>query len=221
MALRRDAERHHHHFPRVGLGVDEDHGEPLVIETPLRELSYLVGAGSHKTATDARLLHAESCTCQVDNLLVTPRRNPVDEMIQGGLGHGVRRLQERVTLQLRFASLVGVTHPRLAKRGLLAGDGHIAPLMAEPSQLAVGPALMPLAATLRDLVLQQTLGHQQTHLRGERRQRLPRHLHERFHIERKLHLPGRRLGLLLDLAAPARLARAGSLAGTDRLARTD
>src|SRR5690606_20394984 len=103
-----------------------------------------LGRGSHKTATDARLLHAETFTCQVDNLLVTPRRNAVDEMIQSGLGHGVGRLQERVTRELRFTPLVGVTHPRFAKRGLLAGDGHIALLMPESSQLAVGPPLMPL-----------------------------------------------------------------------------
>jgi hypothetical protein len=76
--------------------------------------------------------HAETFECQVNNLLITPRRHPVDEMIQGGLGHGVRRLQQRVTRKLRFAPRVGVAHPRFAQRGLLAGDGHITLLMAEP-----------------------------------------------------------------------------------------
>jgi hypothetical protein len=76
-------------------------------------------------------------------------------------------LQQAITLEVRFAPTAGRTHPRLLDRHFLTSDGDIARLMAEPRLLAARHSLMPLSATLGNLVLQQALSDAQPDLDGK------------------------------------------------------
>jgi hypothetical protein len=175
--------------------------------SPSKRRSANRSTSAAETATDARLLHAETGLGQLHDLLVPPGRNAIDQVIERGLWHRLRRLQQGITLQFRFAAAVQVTRPRLPNADLLAGDRDEPPLMAETRHRAVRLAGITLATTLRDFVLQQALGHGETHLDRERGEALTTHLDQGRDIQRQLDFSGLVPGLPLDLThSAARLA---------------
>ena len=84
-AGRRNSQGHDHHFARVRLGVEKDHGQSLVVEPTLGQPLDFRRRGPHKTAANARLLHTEALASQLDDLLVTPRRNAVHQVVESRL----------------------------------------------------------------------------------------------------------------------------------------
>lgn len=198
----RNSQGHDHHFARIRLGVDEDHGEAFVVEPAFGQLGHLGRRGPHEAATHARPLHAEARPRQLHNPLVTPRGNAVHHMVERGLRHGVGRLEQLVAFEFRFPPAIGVTHAGLVNRNLLAGQRDEAPLLAEPGLRAVLHPFMPLTSSLGNLVGQQAVGHFQAHLHREAGERLPRQLQQRFHIQWQLHFPSLRDRLLRDPPRP-------------------